>query len=181
MAAAEDFIDYFESREGIVKIMMLSDDQFRDAWALERSLRTQTESEYENVGFEEVSKRECRACIFVDDDFRLDKHSLVKMLDGTGKVIGTTVPEEEMESYSGRDDVIWLSKDFVMFPYIEAAGKERFVLYPYEFPELSDEIEGCINAVGTSPATPTDRLLKTMGDMPLDTRLFTFILGFDCL
>ena len=56
MAAAEDFIDYFESREGIVKIMMLSDDQFRDAWALERSLRTQTESEYENVGFEEVSR-----------------------------------------------------------------------------------------------------------------------------
>ncbi len=160
--------------------MVLSDERFEEVWATERRVKTQTLSEYDNIGFEELSKRRNRICIFMDDRFVFRKHSLLKMLDSRDNVIGTSVPEEDMEAYRARDDVIWISKDFVMFMNEEAFGQERFVLYPYEFPELSDEIEGCLNAVGTSPAPSSDILLKTMAGMPLNTRLYTFILGFDC-
>jgi hypothetical protein len=180
VSAVEEFIGYFESCEGIQKVMELTDAQFEEAWAIESRVETQTHSEYENVGFEEVSKREKKVCIFMDDRFVLKKHSLLKMLDRSGRVIGTSVPEEELDSYRQRDDVIWISSDFVMFLTAESAGQERFVLYPYEFPELSDTIKGCANAVGTSPATPTDARLKGLAGMPLNTRLFTFIFGFDC-
>ncbi len=159
--------------------MELSEEQFRDLWNTELQVKTQTQSDYENVGFEVLSKRQRRVCIFVDDDFVFRKHSLLRMLDGDGRIIGTTVPEEEMDSYRDRTNVIWLSKDFVMFMDVEAHGKERFVLYPYEFPELSEEIEGCANVVGTSPAPTSDMQLKQMGGMPLNTRLYTFVLGFD--
>ena len=58
MSAVEEFIGYFESCEGIQKVMELTDAQFEEAWAIESRVETQTHSEYENVGFEEVSKRE---------------------------------------------------------------------------------------------------------------------------
>lgn len=179
MGAPEDFVRYFESRKGVLKVMELSDGQFRDLWSEELRVKTQTHSDYENVGFEILSKRKTRICIFVNDDFVFNKHSLLRMLDGDGKIIGTTVPEEEMDAYRDRTDVVWLSKDFVMFLEVEAHGKERFVLYPYEFPELSDEIPGCLDVMGTSPAPTTDAMLKEMGGMPLNTRLYTFVLGFD--
>ena len=179
MGAPEDFIRYFESRDGVQKVLMLDDGQFNEVWNNEKMVKTQTLSDYENMGFEVLSKRRSRFCLYVDDKFRLDRHSLLKMLDGEGKVIGTTIPPEDIPKYADRTDVVWLSKDFNMFPNLEPVGKERFVLYPYEFPELSDEIPGCVDVVGTSPAPSSDMILKRMGDMPIATRLFTFILGFD--
>ena len=179
MGSPEDFRRSFEERTGVLKAMLLTDEQFDSVWAVESEVKTQTLSDYENLGFDVLSKRMSKMCIFIDDTFQLKKHSNLKMIDSRGTVLGTTLTPEEIESHQGRDDIVWLSKDFIMYPNVEAVGKEKFVLYPYEFPEMSNEIPGFTNIVGTSPTPSADRLLKAMGEMPMTTRLFTFILGFD--
>ncbi|MBQ3735745.1 MAG: hypothetical protein II855_02310 [Candidatus Methanomethylophilaceae archaeon] len=53
-----------------------------------------------------------------------------------------------------------------MFTDVEPVGREKFVLSPFDMSALSDEIEGCQNPVGASPAAPVDHILKDMAGIP---------------
>ena len=66
-----------------------------------------------------------------------------------------------------------------MFTDVEPVGREKFVLSPFDMSALSDEIEGCQNPVGASPAAPVDHILKDMAGIPAQSNISTFIIGFD--
>ena len=179
MGVPEDVTDYFERRTGVLKVRRLSDRDFSDIWGVEMKVRTQTQSDYENLGFKEISKRGHRICLFVDDTFSIGSIARVTMVDSRDNVLGITVYESEKEQYEGREDVIWLSKDFAMFTSVEAVGRERFVLSPFDMTYLTEEVDGCLNAVGASPTPSVDHMLKVMTDMPISSRIFTYLIGFD--
>jgi hypothetical protein len=44
---------------------------------------------------------------------------------------------------------------------------------------LTEEVDGCLNAVGASPTPSVDHMLKVMTDMPISSRIFTYLVGFD--
>ena len=53
------------------------------------------------------------------------------------------------------------------------------MLSPFDMSALSDEVEGCQNPVGASPAAPVDHMLKDMAGIPAESNISTFIIGFD--
>ena len=178
MGVPEDFIDFYRSQEGVFDIIKLTDEQFGEAHRIESGICTQAGCEYENIGFELLAKRQHRFCIYVEAGFRFEKKSHLKMMTGD-TVTGMLLSPEEIPDYKERADVIWVSEDFVVFPDVVAEGEDRFVLYPYEFPELSELIPGCSNAIGASPAIPSDMYLKHQIGLGIDKGIFTFILGCD--
>lgn len=179
MGVPEDVIDYFVNRTGVLKVITLSDQEFTDLWGMELKVRTQTQSDYENLGFQEISKRKHRICLFVDDSFSIGSIARVSMVDSRDNVLGITIYESEKAQYEGREDIIWLSKDFAMFTSVEAVGRERFVLSPFDMSYLTEAVQGCRNAVGASPTPSVDHMLKVMTNTPISSRIFTYIVGFD--
>ena len=64
MGVPEDVIDYFVNRTGVLKVITLSDQEFTDLWGMELKVRTQTQSDYENLGFQEISKRKSLCTLY---------------------------------------------------------------------------------------------------------------------
>lgn len=167
------------ARKGVLKVMDITDEMFSDIWSLEGSVKTQSQHDYENLGFEVLSKKRHKVCLFIDNTFETKERSTIKMICDDGIILGTSVAECEMESYRCRSDIIWISEDFVMFTDIAGKGRERFVLYPMELPELSDEIPGGTGFAGTFPTLSVDVYLKDKAGFPLTDKVFTFVMGYD--
>lgn len=178
MSICDDLIGFYRTQKGVFDIIELTDDQFREVHSIESGIVTQAGQEYENVGFEVISRRKHKFCLYVDSDFKFEKKSRLVMMNGDA-VTGMLLSEDEVPMYMGREDVIWVSDDFIVFPDIELMSEDRFVLYPYEFNELSEIVPGCVDAVGTSPAVPSDWYLKQIVGIKPDSKIFTFILGID--
>ena len=96
-----------------------------------------------------------------------------------GTIMGTSLRPEEIESYKGREDVIWISEDFVVFPEIIGEGEEAFVLFPSEIHDVEDNVPGTRNVIGTSPTTSSDSILKARFGKPMVNGIYTLVIAFD--
>ncbi len=177
MGRLEQAMDFFSTVEGIHSTWGLSDEEVRKILEIEGSVLTQNNQEYENVGCKVVAEKEHRFCAFYTDEFQHEYHPRVVLTCDDGTIMGKTIFPEEMEEYRGRTDVIWVSEDFVVFPETVGTGEERFVLYPFEIPQLIRS--GFEGAIGASPTVISDTYLKGLHNLPVGTRLFSLIIGFD--
>lgn len=179
MDCISEVIEYVSSLKGVHQVFEMDDRLSNEIWEIEKNVRTRITDDYKNIGYDMAMEREHRICIIYDDDLEFGQVSTVKLIAGDGTVMGTTLRKDEIESYKGRDDVIWISDDFVVFPYIIGKGEESFVLYPFEIPEISDHV-GCVrDLIGTSPTPSSDAVLKSYKDVPMTERLFTSVIAFN--
>ncbi|HKM09135.1 MAG TPA: hypothetical protein VJX93_01415 [Candidatus Methanomethylophilaceae archaeon] len=131
-----------------------------------------------NTGFAEALDREHIICVIKDPRFRPPPEATVVLLDEEGNMLGTEVFPYTAKEYESREDVVWLSESFVMFPSVKGVGREIFVLPPVSFPELNEEI-GCYNVLSCSPAPTSDLLIKNHYEYKDDPRLASIIIAFD--
>lgn len=132
----------------------------------------------ENTGFTEALERDHLICVIKDPRFRPPPEATVILQDEEGSLLGTEVFPYTAKKYSDRDDVVWLSESFVMFPTVKGVGREVFVLPPVSFPELNEEV-GCYNVLSCSPAPTSDLLIKNYYKYEDDARLASIIIAFD--
>ncbi|MGF7117288.1 hypothetical protein [Methanobacterium oryzae] len=136
-----------------------------------------------NTGLEECLKREYLLLLLKNRDFRRAPNPTVLLITDKGRVLGQElISPEEKEEYQCRDDVYFLSNDFVMFKIdknaIRTVGeKQLFVLPSIPFPEL-DSIENIVGVVSCSPSTIGDYYLKNRYGYPDDPNLATILVGF---
>ena len=95
MHAVDDLMEYFLSQTGIIEAIDLPDAVFSELWYEEMSVKTQCQSNYENEGFLELSKRNHKVCLFLENDYNIAGDARVTMLDGEDKVIGMSLLESE--------------------------------------------------------------------------------------
>ena len=88
-------LEYFLSQTGIIEAIDLPDAVFSELWDEEMSVKTQCQSNYENEGFLELSKRNHKVCLFLENDYNIAGDARVTMLDGEDKVIGMSLLESE--------------------------------------------------------------------------------------
>lgn len=179
MGLVGEMIEYLRTVDGVLDVFEMDDDVSNDVWNIERSVRTTVKNEYKNVGFDIAMECKHRMCVFHSDTYLFGKRSVVKLMTSDGTVMGTSLRPEDIESYKGRDDVIWISEDFVVFPDIVGEGEESFVLYPIDIPEICENVPGCRKAIGTSPTLPSDLVLKDKFDKPKTDQIYTMIIAFD--
>lgn len=132
----------------------------------------------ENTGFLEALEREHVMCVVKDPRFRPPPEATVVLLDSVGSLLGTEVFPFTAKEYEGREDAIWLSESFVVFPKVQGVGYEKFILPPVSFPELN-EGNGCTRVISCSPAPTSDLIIKEHYGYEDDPRLASIVVAFD--
>jgi hypothetical protein len=133
-----------------------------------------------NVGFNEALVRDHVIAIIKDPRFRPPPEPTVLLVSAEGEIMGLEVFPFTAKEYLNREDVVWLSDAFVLFPLIKGKGGENFVMPPVSFPELN-EGNGCKDVVSCSPAPTCDLLMRTYYDLKDDPRLASVLVGYNDL
>ncbi len=170
-------IDYFHSLKGVVGVNLMDEFISNKIAEIEDGIVTQTGNDYHNIGYTEVMKRKYRVVIFTDSSMEHDKGCPMELVSSDGTVLGKMVMDDEIEEYRNRNDLVWISDDFVMYLNVAASGDESFVLYPFTYEEIHPL--GCFDAVGCYPAPESDVRLKEKYNHPITDKIFTMIVGFN--
>jgi hypothetical protein len=144
----------------------------------EESVRSVSGMEVINEAFNETYSRDVRLCIFCRRHIEELEESVLAFEDHEGNTLGMVLPSSMIPEYEGRTDIIWVSRDFIMFPGIPSTGTERFILKPMRFTHLNERC-GCFDAVMSSPAPSSDILIKKHYGVSLAEELSTLIIGFN--
>lgn len=179
MGLPDDVISYMMTVDGVLDAFVMDLDLSNTIWDVERGVRTTVSTDYKNLGFDFAMERDHRVCIFHNDTYLFGKRSIVKLVSSDGTIMGTSLHPDDFEEYRGRDDVIWISEDFVVFPHIVGKGEESFVLYPVEIPEVSDNVPGCRDVISSHPTLSSDEILKRTFDKPSVPGIYTMVLAFN--
>jgi hypothetical protein len=178
----EKAINLIKGLKGVVGIRELSNED-RDALIEFEFNRKRDIIPVVNTGLEECLKREFLLLLIKTPDFRCAPNPTVFLKTDKGRILGQElISPEEKEKYQCRDDVYFLSNDFVMFKIDKNATrtvgeKQLFILPSISFPEL-DVIKEIENVISCSPSTAGDYYLKNKYDYPDDPNLASILVGF---
>lgn len=179
MSIVDDVISYLRTFSEVIDAKEMDDDTSSSILEIEHSIKTRTNHDYQNVGYDIAMKKKHRICIFFKQGYLFEKRSVLKLMTSDGTIMGTNLLPDQIPEYRNRTDVIWISDDFVVFPNIVGKGEEAFVLYPSEIPELTEAVPGCTAAISVSPTTSSDAFLKKMNGYSITQDLYTSIIAFD--
>ena len=179
MSVPDEVMSYIRDQKGIVGVFEMDDDVSRDVDAIEKSIKTRTNHDYVSIGYDIAMERKHRLCVFYTDDFEKEFRARLQLMTTDGTVMGMNLMPEELNVYRDREDVLFVSDDFIVFPEIHGEGEEMFVLYPYEYEELHSIVPGCRNAIGFSPTPSSDHYLKERTRTEESQFIYTTIVAFD--
>ncbi|HOP08666.1 MAG TPA: hypothetical protein PLC12_00405 [Candidatus Methanofastidiosa archaeon] len=134
--------------------------------------------EFKNKGVWDSLGRKHLVLIVADMEqgFRNPPCSWTLIVDEMGNTVGEWIPEERMEEFKERDDVQFISNDFVLYKKTPRVGKCFFMMPPLPFPEL-DDVEGIRNVVSGTVSPPADAYLKKLSNT--SENFWTIIIGYD--
>ncbi|MBE6527051.1 MAG: hypothetical protein E7Z63_04705 [Thermoplasmata archaeon] len=132
----------------------------------------------DNQGFIQALEHEHIIAIIKDPRFRPPPEPTVELHSNDGKILGVEVFPFSADQYMSRQDVIWLSDGFVLFPDVVGKGGERFVMPPVSFPELNPT-NGCKDVISCSPAPTCDLLMRTKMGFADDSKLASVLIAFN--
>ena len=179
MDIVQEVIDYVRSVDGVLDVIEMDDKISDDVWSIEKSVRTKNDSDYRNVGYDMAMERKHRICVFYDDTYIFGVRSVLKLMTTDGTIMGTNLAPDEIEQYKGRDDVLWVSDDFIVFTNVIGKGEEMFVLYPHDLHEIEENVPGSHSVIGTSPTTSSDAALKEKFGKPMTRGIYTMVIAFN--
>ena len=179
MVSIQDVTEYLLTVDGVLDAYEMDDEVSNAVFEVEKSVRTRTNHDYKNVGYDFAMKRKHRICVFYDDTYIFGMRSVLKLMTSDGTIMGTNLTPEEIPEYRKRDDVLFISEDFVVFTNIIGKGEEAFVLFPFEIHEIEENVPGTKNVIGTSPTTSSDDVLKQRFGKPVVKGMYTMIIAFD--
>jgi hypothetical protein len=180
MASVKEAIDIVRAIGGIVDVYEMDDEISSRIHDEELSVISATKMDVSNVSYEEVMGRQHRLCaIFEDKLYRNDAdHVSIIMVNAAGDIVGTAVTDDMIETYKNDSKVIWLSSNFVIFNDRPFNGTEKFVIPACKFEYLKEK-DGYLDAVSSSPAPTSDRLLKQHRGTQLRPGISTTVIGFN--
>jgi hypothetical protein len=134
---------------------------------------------FTNRGVWESFRRQEQFIIVIDSSSIIlgDDHDLVYISDQTGQRVGEWLNEARMKEMQGRDDVCYISPDFVLYANVKSVGEPFFVLPEMEFPYLKG-VEGVENVTSGSISTMADDYIRNVLGHG-NGRHWTHLIGFD--
>ncbi|MDD1744159.1 MAG: hypothetical protein LUO85_05990 [Methanomassiliicoccales archaeon] len=134
---------------------------------------------FTNRGVWESFRRQEQFVIVLDNSSLVlgDDHDLVYISDQSGQRVGEWLNEERMKEMKGREDVCYVSPDFILYADIKPVGEPFFVLPEMEFPYLK-EIEEVENVTSGSISTLADDYIRNQLGYA-NGKHWTHLIGFD--
>jgi hypothetical protein len=172
-----------ESLSGVIAIKMLTP----ELKAVIIELETEAEKNgacgglmpFTNRGVWESFRRQEQFVIVIDQSSVIigDDHDLVYISDQSGQRVGEWLNETRMKEMQGRDDICYISPDFILYSNIKSVGEPFFVLPEMEFPYLKD-IDEIENVTSGSISTLADDYVRNQLGYR-NTKHWTHLIGFD--
>lgn len=125
----DDVISALRTVRGVVAAEPMDEGLAQSVFEAERSLRRGISGiRVENRGMEEVASSGRMYALFCDSSFSRPDEITMEMVSDSGDVIGHDVPESMRARFLQRDDVVWLSEGFVLFPSRIGMSDARMVM-----------------------------------------------------
>ncbi len=178
MNRVQEILDKLHSLKGVEEAFLLDGEVMEKLRDIEDQINTSIGVDLRNEGLCECIEREYTICIIKNQQFRLPPEPTVLLVGDEDLIVGKEIFPGEKDQYKERDDVIFLSEEFVMFTDKKPKKKECFVLPPVSFPELS-EMEGTSDVVSCSPSPPGDLALRKSYGLEDNPELASILVGFN--
>ncbi len=180
MNVREAVLRDLRSTKGVVNAELMDDDISCEVEYFERNTKTQVGLEFRNDGYLEAMRRQVRICIFCTEDFEFPEAPSMYYMSDDGIVMGHEVMQCEMEAYLAREDLVWISDNFIMYPDRTGCGDGIFVFKGKEYPGI-EAYPGCTNGIITIPAGPSDLALKSRYGIENRREIATAVMAFDLI
>ena len=177
-APGDKQLEIIRGLRGVIHAFYLDKDILDQLKEEEAKVRAMGNIEVRNEGFNQALERESVICIVKDPRFRPPPEPTVILESGNGEIIGEEVFPFTAKKYEGRDDVVWLSDGFVLFPAVKADGGEEFIMPPVSFPELN-ESNGCKDVISCSPAPTCDLMIRNHYGLHDNPKLASVLVAFN--
>lgn len=165
---------------GSINVFPLNQECRSKIWDIEKDIKAALGIPVINLGVEECLKRQYVICIIKNRAFRPPPEATVVLISDNQAVLGEEVLPHRKKEFleNNKEDVVWLSEEFVMYPGRTGGKKEWFVMPPVSFPEVS-AYDGVSDVVSCSPSAPADMMLRQMHGYEDDPKLASILIGFN--
>ncbi len=179
MVQMADIISRIAEMRGSMHVFPLNDDCREKILDIESDIKAALGIKVINEGVKECLSREHVVCIIKKASFRPPPEPTVMLLSDDGVVLGEEVlPYYKKEFLANvKEDIIWLSEEFVMYPERKGNRSESFIMPPVSFPEVEEF--GMLDVVSCSPSAPADMMLRKMHGYEDDAKLASILVGFN--
>jgi len=173
-------LEIIRNMKGVVSAFYLDTEVLNQMKEEENKVKAMGNITVRNEGFTEALTKQHVIAVIKDPRFRPPPEPTVVLVSGSGMIMGLEVFPFTAKEYLDRDDVVWLSDAFVMFPGVKGMGGEQFIMPPVSFPELN-EGNGCKDVISCSPAPTCDLLMRTYYKLKDDPKLASVLVGYNDL
>jgi len=173
-------LEIIRNMKGVVNAFFLDKTILGQMKKEEDSVRAMGSITVRNDGFNEALEKDHVIAIIKDPRFRPPPEPTVILVSDKGEVMGLEVFPFTAKEFLERDDVVWLSDAFVLFPNVKGVGGEQFIMPPVSFPELNQS-NGCKDVISCSPAPTCDLMMRTYYKLKDDPKLASVLVGYNDL
>lgn len=174
----DKILTLLQGMKGVERVFVLKEDILDKLREEESSVKATLDISVINKGFLEALERDFVVCIVKNFTFRPPPEPTVILCGDDGCLMGVEVFPHTQHLYEKREDVVWLSDAFVVFPDVIPKGREFFIMPPVSFPEVNEQL-GCCNVVSCSPSPTSDKLIKDCFGIEDDPKLASILVAFD--
>jgi hypothetical protein len=178
MVTIDEVVDFISKMDGSRHVFPLMAEAKENLIRIEESVKATFGINCTNKGVLQCLARENIIVIIKDSRFRPPPEPTVLLVADDDMVIGMEIFPHQKEEYQAREDVIFLSDEFVLFPNLRPKSRECFVMPPVSFPEV-ELMRGTKNVVSCSPSPPGDMYVRSLHGLPDDPKLASILVGYD--
>jgi hypothetical protein len=178
MVTIDEVVDYVSKMEGSRHVFPLMAEAKETLIKIEESVKASFGINCCNKGVMQCLARQNIVVIIKDSRFRPPPEPTVLLVADEDMIIGMEIFPHQKAQYLDREDVIFLSEEFILFPNLRPKSRECFVMPPVSFPEV-EKMPGTKNVVSCSPSPPGDMYVRSLHGLPDDPKLASILLGYD--
>ena len=174
-----DIVSRLEELRGAVHVFPLNGECREKILSIESNIKAALGIKVINKGVTECLSRQHVLCIIKRASFRPPPEPTVMLISDDGVVLGEEILPHRKKEFleSVKEDIIWLSDEFVMYPGRKGERGESFVMPPVSFPEVEEF--GMLDVVSCSPSAPADMMLRKMHGFEDNPKLASILIGFN--
>lgn len=173
-----DLIEALTALDGVIAAEQLDDEAMKVVTGIETSIRTVSGGmRIENRGILDCAGMSRNYVLFCGSGFPRPEQVTMEMVDDAGEVVGHDVPPCMVDVFRSRDDVIWMSDGFVLYPGLVCDRDVRMVMLSSRMKVSGPLGEFDVRSFYPS-ASSAEYLLGLFGREP-DRSVAAVILGVD--
>ena len=173
-----DLIEALTALDGVIATEQLDDEAMKVVTGIETSIRTVSGGmRIENRGILDCAGMSRNYVLFCGSGFPRPEQATMEMVDDAGEVVGHDVPPCMVDAFRSRDDVIWMSDGFVLYPGLVCDRDVRMVMLSSRMKVSGPLGEFDVRSFYPS-ASSAEYLLGLFGREP-DRSVAAVILGVD--